>query len=149
MTNERAKQIPAEGTQPASAPCWRNVEEFHRELPVSFYLSRSCPCLEQQLERRIAPSSVRSWAPSQGTRWRSIWLSRRREHGERNQFVSSFQEGRTNNSGPHTTPIRNGLLTSSQLELALTSYSVPMSLRWSLQLVRPSYFPQQPLRSHH
>jgi hypothetical protein len=56
MPNERAKQIPAEGTQSAGVPCGRNVEEFHRELPVSSYLSRSCPRLEQELEGGIAPS---------------------------------------------------------------------------------------------
>ncbi len=35
MPNERAKQIPPDGTQSARIPCWRNVEEFHRELPDS------------------------------------------------------------------------------------------------------------------
>ena len=64
MPNERAKQIPTDGTQSAAIPCWRNVEEFHRELPVSAYLSRPYPRLEQQLERGVALSLVRSNAGS-------------------------------------------------------------------------------------
>jgi hypothetical protein len=49
MPNERAKQIPPDSTQSAGIPCRRNVEEFHRELPVSAYLSRPYLRLEQQL----------------------------------------------------------------------------------------------------
>jgi hypothetical protein len=64
MPNERAKQIPAYGTRSTSVPSWRNVEEFHRELAVLTYLSRAYLRLEQQLERGIAPSFVRSCAPS-------------------------------------------------------------------------------------
>jgi hypothetical protein len=54
MPNERAKRIPADGTQSAGVPCWQYVEEFHRELPALSYLNRSYPRLEQQLERGIA-----------------------------------------------------------------------------------------------
>src|ERR1700730_3783643 len=57
MPNERVKQIPADGTRSTGVPCWRNVEEFHRELPALSYFSRSYPRLEQQLVRSIAPSS--------------------------------------------------------------------------------------------